>query len=135
MPKFKISRDQTRLVERNWIPYMIMFAESKLRSNAGKDAQYLNCKIIVSLLKDIELSLKRKLLGSALTLSFNLSDAHCAAFYFYLMIHPIASQQVYEFTFRQQLCDILHRQLFADRPPAHESVPLTINDFIEMIYD
>lgn len=134
MATIKLTRDQARLVSKNWMPYMIMFAESKLRSNSSKDVAFLNCKIMLSLLQEIDIMFQRKLLGSSNNLSFKLSDAQASIFYFYLMIHPIASIDVYAYNFRQQLCNALHKDLFFNRPPAPEST-FTIQELIDMDYE
>jgi hypothetical protein len=129
MIKFKLTRDQARLIEREWISFMIMNAASAVHSNAGIDNKFLSSKIVLSLLLDVQLMFKKKLLNSTNNLSFSLSIAHAAAFYVYLMKRPIDAENVWAINMRQKLCDELYKELFADRPPAHEGVPLSWADF------
>jgi hypothetical protein len=62
-------------------------------------------------------------------LNFKLSPAHASAFYVYLMKLPIDVDLVWANNFRQQLCDLLHQQLFFDRHVDIESVPVTLADY------
>jgi hypothetical protein len=129
MITIRLTRDQARFIDEVFMSYMIMHAKSDLNSNAGNDAKYLNCKIVVSLLKDVELAIKKKLLNTSNKVSLKLTDAHASAFYVYLMKRPVDHINVWAVNFRQQLCDELHPQLFNDRPPVHESVPITLADY------
>jgi hypothetical protein len=137
MVKFKLSRDQARLIESQWIKGMLLLATTKLNNNAGRDIPFLNCKIVVSLLKDVELTLSKKLINSSKTtnLSFELSDAHGVVFYMYLMDYPIAMVRNADWLFRQKLCDIISPQIFSNRPATYEAPPTSIDNFIKMTYE
>jgi hypothetical protein len=135
MIKFKITRDQARMIQEQWFPYMVAAAASQLANNAGNDAKYLNAVILESLLLEVRKMFRGKLFNAEdkpgnPNFTFNLKRSQAPAFYVSIMQLGIDVQNVYAFAFRQQLCDVLHQQLFANRPPAHESVPLSINDYL-----
>ena len=135
MIKFKITRDQARMIQEQWFPYMILSANTLVANNAGNDAKYLNAITIKSLLTEVQKKFREKLFNAEdkpgnPTFTFNLKLSQAPAFYVSVMQLGIDINNVYAFNFRQQLCDGLYLQLFANRFPAFESVPLTINDFI-----
>ena len=107
----RLTRDQARLIEKNFLPYMIMLAKSKAASVSTGSIKHLRYKIILSLIHDVQLLFKRKLLTTALKLKFNLSDAHGVAFYIFLMRQPISDKEIFAQVLRQQICNHLYQQL------------------------
>jgi hypothetical protein len=112
MIKLKLKRDDARLLETAFLPYMVMLAQSRLRSAEHFTLDYFNSKIVLSLISEVQLSFKRKLLGKAKKMLFNFNDAHAIAFYMMLMKQPVDEKHVYALNLRHQICDALHKQLY-----------------------
>src|SRR5437868_12851793 len=105
MIALRLNKDQTRLIEKEWLPYMIKSAWTHLRSNTGNHGKYLNCKIVITLLCKVQIIVQRKLISNPKKIKFNFSDDEAAALYVFLMRLPIDKGDVYKVLLRQQLCD------------------------------
>ena len=135
MIKLRLTRDEARLIDDYWLPFMIKLVWSNLRTNAGNHGKYLNCKILLSLLCDVQMSLKRKLLTSKNQFSLSLTEAEASAFYVYLMKQPIDACFVYAVNMRQSMCNHLHKELFADTPPVFDAAPFSMADLYEEYFE
>ncbi len=111
MIKIKLTRDQARLIEQNCLPYMVMLTEMKVHDTSTLGPEYFISKILNSLITEVHVSFKRKLLGKGNNLSFPFTDAHGIAFYSLFLTHPIEAKQEYLINLRQQVCDIMHKQI------------------------
>jgi hypothetical protein len=116
MITLKLTRDNARIIERDFLPYMIMLAQSKLRSAESLSNQYFIRKMFLSLMLEIQLKFKKKLLESSAKIKFTFSEAHAIAFYIFLMKRPVDPDQVYVSLLRQQVCDLIYKQLLLPIP-------------------
>ena len=130
MITFHLTRQEAAHIYGGWMSDMKLIAETRMINNAGSDSRYLNAMMICSLLDDIEILLEKRLIDRKKTnFKITLSYAHAVAFYFHIFTKPIPTAFVWENRLRQHLCDEIHQQLFSMRPPVHENIPITIEDF------
>lgn len=120
MITIKLIRDQARMIDKTFLPYMVSLAVTKVHDAAEtfgaklapfRDKDYINCKIVLSLIFDVQKLFRRRLATDVKNFTFKLSDAHAIALYHFLMNHPIDESQVYAHLLRQQLCDHIYKQL------------------------
>src|SRR5438874_9104894 len=111
MIAFKLTRDDARIIDRDFLPYMVMLAQAKLRSAPSLSNQYFIRKMFLSLMLEIQLKFKKKLLDPSSKIKFTFSEAHGIAFYIFLMKRPVDPDQVYVSLLRQQICDLIYKQL------------------------
>lgn len=127
---FKLTRQEAQFICDAWMGYMVQVAETRMINNAGRDGSYLQSMMIASLIDEVYQVFKRKLLNRAATsFKFSLQYHYGIAFYFHLHTQPVPTAYVWENLLRQRLCNELHQQLFCMRPPVHENIPLTIEDY------
>lgn len=106
-----LTRDEARLIQKKFLPYMLMLIKAKSAGAEMGSNKHLRYKIIFSLICDVKGMFAKKLATGAKKLKFKLSDAHGIALYVFLMRQPIAAEEVYAHVLRQKLCDRLYQQL------------------------
>lgn len=111
MITLKLRRDQARIVEKSFLPFMMRLIKAKLNIYPSASNRYLRCKILLSLIFDVEVIFRKKLATTNNNMKFKLSDAHAIAFYVFLMKLAIDTDQVYVNLIRQNLCNEIYRQL------------------------
>ena len=130
MITFKLTRQEAKFISDAWMGYMVQVSETRMINNSGSDGGYLQAMTVVSLIEKVSHEFKKKLLNrSATSFKFTFDYHYGIAFYFHLHMHPIKTAFVWENQLRQRLCNELHQQLFAMRPPVHENIPITIADY------
>lgn len=113
MIRLRLSRDQARHIERDFFPYMLMVCKMKVREAIEETEDYFTYKMILSLIHDVDVAFKKKLLTSSHTFNFNFSDAHGLCLYRFMMKQPINENVVYSVILRQMICDALFQQLLS----------------------
>ncbi|MEP7317194.1 MAG: hypothetical protein ABI921_00580 [Panacibacter sp.] len=108
MVKLKLRRDEARYVDDHFFPFMLMNAKQKL-IYAENDTAEFNAKVILSLISDVIVAFKRKLLSNANKFVFNFSNAHAICFYYLLLQQPIQPNLFYDVNLRQHLVNVLHK--------------------------
>lgn len=123
MVRFKLSRDQTRYIDDHFFPYMLMYEKMQLRNCRLEEYNFFVSKMKLSLLNDVVLTFKRKLLTTQEKMLFKFSDAHGICLYQYLVHHPIDQTIVYAVMLRQNLIEVLRKQLleYHDQDPPQNS--------------
>lgn len=111
MMQIKLTRDQARAVQRNFLNYLGQVAEMKVLDSAKNIDENLNCRVIRSLMRDIAKKYEKKLLTAANTLRFNFTDAEGITLYKMLMAVPVPADQFWYCNLRTHICDTLHRQI------------------------
>lgn len=112
MISLKFHRDQARCIEENFLPLMLKFAELKLRETQNSTDDFLNAKILLTLINEVNIIFKRKLLTQAIKFHFKFNDAQAITFYKFLMNHPVPPSQFYLNNLRQHVIDVLHPQFY-----------------------
>ncbi len=110
MITLKIERDDTRMLQENFFPYLSMLVNSKIKAATGSD-DLLNWKIIRSLFTDIKKKVTRKLLTEAKRFTFKFSDAEGITVFQLLMVMPVTVEEIYMQLLRTRVCDTLHKQM------------------------
>lgn len=82
----------------------------KLRDAAPASNDYFNNKILLTLIKEVQIIFKRKLLTQAINFHFRLNDAQAITLYKFIMEHPVPAIELYLLNLRQHVCDVLHKQ-------------------------
>lgn len=116
MISIKLTRDEARLFQQTFFPFMIASAKTKALQAASGDLDQLSARILLSLLEEVELVFKRKLLTRSNKFSFSFTDACAIAFYVFLMKQPIADYHVYVLQLRQRVCNNIYKQLLQPIP-------------------
>lgn len=111
MVTIKIKRDEARLIEKSFLPYLILRATTKINDSEALSEGFLSGKILYSLLSKVKDRFEKKLRTDAVKFKIKIDDAEGIAFYSGLMNFPIEAKQVYMITLRQRLCDQIHQQL------------------------
>lgn len=116
MISLKLSRDRARCIEEVMFPLIRATAElhvrEKLQIIGQYENEYLTAKILLTLIAEVDVIFKRKLLGQAKEFKFNFNDAQAITFYKFLMNHPIGPVEIYLLNLRQHVCQILHKQFY-----------------------
>ena len=130
MVTFTLSRSEAYFIANSWLLYMVHLSQTRMINHAGSDGRYLNAMAMHSQLDHVLLTFNKKLVNrKPTTFKFTFDYHYAIAFYYYIFTHPIQNTSVWENQLRQRLCDELHQQLFAMRPPVHQNIPLTIEDY------
>lgn len=111
MVRFKLSRDQAREIEEKFFPYMMLAEKMKLRDARMHEYEFFITKMKISLLHDIIITFKRKLLTDQKKFLFKFPDHHGICLYQLLIKQPVDSTRVYDVWLRQNLMNVLHKQL------------------------
>lgn len=111
MVTLPLTRDEARMIQKNFLPYMLLLIKAKAAGAETGSNKHLRYKIVFSLICDVKVMFTKKLATGAKKLKFKLSDAHGIALYVLLMRQPIAVEAVYAHLLRQKLCDRLYQQL------------------------
>ncbi len=107
----KLKRDQARCIDDYFFPYMIAVAVMKM-NNAGKlSDEYLNAKVLYTLIIEVEKIFRRKLASEANKFNFKLNDAQGITFDKFLMNHPMNAEEFYLNHLRQHIIDVLFKQI------------------------
>ena len=113
MMKLKLNRDEARFADENFFSPIILIYKMKVRNAEMDSAAYYNSKVLLSLINDISIAFKRKLLSSSNTFLFHFSDGHGIALYHLLMQHPVDTYSVYSVLTRQKICNAMHTQIIS----------------------
>lgn len=117
--KLKLKRDEARIVEQEFLPYMIAAAEAHVRSSPV-DELY-NHKAMLSMIHKIDLTFKRKLLSTSNKLSFHFEDHYAYTLFQALGRLPLGEQIGFKHTLRQRLIGAIDQQLSEPVPAATEN--------------
>ncbi|MBG9376957.1 hypothetical protein I5907_11990 [Panacibacter sp. DH6] len=113
MMKLKLSRDEARLADEKFFGPILMIYKMKVRDAPTWSAEWCNQKVLLSLIIDVRVAFKKKLLSSSNTFIFNFSDGHGIALYHLLMQYPVDTYSVYNVLTRQKICNTLHAQIIS----------------------
>lgn len=111
--KLKLTRDQARLADEKFLAPIIMIMKMKVRDAEMNSPAYYNAKVLLSLINDISILFKKRLLSASNSFVFNFSDGHGIALYHLLMQHPVDTYSVYNVLTRQVICNTLHEQIIS----------------------
>lgn len=111
MLTLKMTRDQARMIEQNFLPFILMNCQVQIHDNADHLVRYLSKRVMLSLMREIDVIFKRRLLGTGNKMNIKLSDAHAIVFYVKMMEHPVEDKEVHMILLRQKICDYIYQQL------------------------
>lgn len=118
----KLERDQTRLLEMCFFPYLERVCLSKI-CNATTEDERLIYQLVDCVFDDIRKMVARKLLTESRRFTFKLTKAQAITLYKLLLAFPIAADQVYMIYMRRQITDTIHKQLIQPQHEAKEPLP------------
>jgi hypothetical protein len=121
MVRFKLSRDQCREIEERFFPYMLMSEKMRLRDARMHEYAFFVSKMKLSMLNEIIITFKRKLLTTQDKFLFKFSDHTGVCFYQFLNVQPIDQTRVYDVRLRQILMEALHKQLLEYHDDIHQT--------------
>lgn len=107
----KLKRDQARAIEEHLFPLMIRIAEMKVNTAGKFSDEYLNYKIVLTLLTEVKKIFTRKLDGAAHKFNFKFNDAQGITLFKFLMNHRISEEHSWLINLRQHICDVLYKQI------------------------
>lgn len=109
-------RQYAKTVSDTIFPYINLLKQShanNVKMHSKVSSELLTVKLINSLLKDVELLLKKKLLlTNGTTVKLKLSDAEAIALYKTFLILPIDDGNYYLLMIRNEWITILDKQIF-----------------------
>ena len=130
MIHFTLHHTETRFIHDAWLNYMVQLANTRVINHAGNDANYLRAMEISSLIDAVAEIFKKKLENTAvMNHKFTLDYHYAGCFYFHIFTQPIPTVYSFEKTLKDRLVKELQPQLFAMRPPVHENIEITIEDY------
>jgi hypothetical protein len=125
MIQLRTTRDEARLVQQHFLPYLLLHAERELH-DAITDAEKMIYLIMDCLVKEVKKAYDKKLLTTANKFYLKFSDAQAVCFYQLLMDFPIDRSQAYMVMVRQKIMDrilaeITNKEILqADQPDTYD---------------
>ncbi len=109
--KLKISKQGTESISSYFMPTIILFADVRIRENANCESDLLGAKLLRSILHDVDIVFKRKLLTLAKDYKIKMSDAQGIVLLKFLLEFPIPEGQFWLQNLRNNITAQLHKQI------------------------
>lgn len=113
---FKLTRDQARVVQQNFFPYLVQLCETRILDNETNIIRQLQERSTKILLLQVCKIFDRKLIGVAQKMKFDIELPNAIAFYTLLQLMPISGTEIFLINLRSYLVNVLHQQLLSPAP-------------------
>ena len=100
----------------NYFPLLRNTLTNNVRSSNKVSAEYLECRVVVSIIKELEFFFKRKQLSLSNKIKLNLSEAQGVYLFKIILDLPINQENYYTNNVRQNWLDQLNQQIIYTIP-------------------
>src|SRR5687768_12351483 len=109
--KLKISRQHADAISSQFMPHILVLHDARLRETVNNPNEQLINKILKSILCDLDIMFKRRMLTKTRVFTIDFSDAQGIVFYMCMLSFPVPSHQIYLHNLRNQVVQELHKQI------------------------
>lgn len=110
MITIKLSRDQSRILQSAWLPYLVKLCQVKIK-DATTDDEIMMAKLSASIVHEVQLMFDKKLDNRGNEFEYKFKDHHAAILYNLLLQLPLDPIQIFILNLRTHITSILHKDL------------------------
>lgn len=111
MIKFKIDRDQARLIQQDFFPFMERWLATQFDNARGKKEERWSVLIVHDLLLEVMQQFNKRLSSAQQRFTIRFNNAQAVILYRLLIILPISAEKHYHNLVRQTVIAILDKEL------------------------